>query len=142
MQRTIHSRVFSVVYRTPKYRDIDACIKVCIHIVSAVNTLKRFAVSITNMITFRTSLRGICGFNNYQWHTIKQPFIFNKRAKLSKVPTTKFCSKLFISSFRIKPNIGQIFNGNSFALFFCRLYNGFTNGMIDYFCSSISFHLP
>src|SRR3990172_7616651 len=138
--RAIHIRFFKwLIYGSPKRSNISTGIKVSIHIVSAVFTFKRFIISLTNVFAYRTCLARICRFNNYQKYTIEQTFVSQERTKLREIPTTKFCSELFVSSFGSKTNVSQILNGNSFTLFFCTLYNRFTDSVIDNFCRSSFF---
>ncbi len=131
MQRAIHSRFFNVIYCTSKRSNIYAGIKVSVHIVSAVIALKVLVGSFAKMFTHVTSLRSIARINNYNRNAIEQSFVLQKRAKLTKRPLTKFCSKFFVSTFRCKPDIGQILDSNSLTTFFCRKDNGFCNSMIN-----------
>lgn len=124
-------RFFNVIYCTSKRSDIQRCVNICIHIVSAVITLKVFVSSFAKMLAHITSLTCISRVNHYNWNTIEQPFVFQKGAKLTKRPFTKFSSKLFVSTFRSKPNIGQILNSNTFTAFFSRKDNRFCNSVIN-----------
>src|SRR5690606_33660971 len=92
--------------------------------------LKRLIVSVAYVVANRTSLAGVCRFNHYQFNTTQSRFVFQKRTQLPERPTTKFCSKLFVSTIRSKTNVCQILNGNPFALFFSSLYNVLCNRVI------------
>ena len=127
---TIHIRFSSVVYDTPQRSNIQRCVDIGIHIVSAVITLKRLVVSVAYVVANRTRLACVCRFNHYQFNTIQSGFVLQKRAELTERPTTKFCSELFVSTFRSKTNVRQIFNSNSFALFFSRLHNVLCDSMV------------
>lgn len=136
---TIHTLFFRLIYNSPKRSDIHRCVHIGIHIVSAVITPKRLVFSIANVMANRTRLTGVCRFNNNQLNAIQNSFVFQKRTELTERPTTKFRSKLFVSTFRSKPNVGQIFNSNSFTLFFCRLYNVLGDSVILNCCRSSFF---
>src|SRR5690606_4716328 len=127
---TIHIRFSSVVYDTPQRSNIERCVDIGIHIVSAVITLKRLVVSVAYVVANRTRPACVCRFNHYQFNTIQSGFVLQKRAELTERPTTKFCSELFVSAFRSKTNVRQIFNSNSFALFFSRLHNVLCDSMV------------
>ena len=139
MQRAKHSRFFRLIYCNPKQRDILSSIKICINSIYftiCINTFKNLVSSFPNVFTRITSLACISWINNNQRHAIKQTFVSQKRTKLREIPFTEFCTKLFVSSFGSKANVRQILNGNSFALFFCRLYNRFCNSVILNYCRS------
>lgn len=122
---TIHIRFSSVVYNTPKRSDVQGSVIIRIQNINfavLICTLKNLVSAFANMLAARTRLTCVRGFYNYQFNTIKQRLVFKEFSQLSEVPTSKFCSKLFVSPFRSKPNVGQIFNSNAFTLFFGRLY--------------------
>lgn len=103
MQRAKHIRFFSVVYiSTPKRSDIKRSVIIAIQNINftiLICTLKNLASAFTNVLTARTGLTCVRRFYNYQLNTIKQGFIFKERPQLTKIPTSEFCSKLFVSTF-------------------------------------------
>jgi len=135
MQRAIHCRFFRHIYGCPKQRDNLRSIIICIYSIYfavCVCTFKRFVCSFANMFTFTASLRTVSRINHNKFNSIKQRFVFKLCPQIRKVPFTKFCSKLFVSPFRSEPDIGEVFNRNTFTLFFCRCHNRFTDRMINY----------
>jgi hypothetical protein len=136
MQEAIHTRFFRLIYGSPKRSDIFSRIKIGIHIVSAVCTRERLVFSCANTVANTTSLGGVCRFNNNKLNAVQSCLVIDKGAKLPERPATKFYPKLFVSTFRGEPDVSQVFNGNSFALHFCRLNNAFRNSMIDDCCGS------
>ena len=136
MQRAKHIRFFSVVYiSTPKRSDIKRSVIVAIQNINftiLICTLKSLAIAFTNVLTARTGLTCVRRFYNYQLNTIKQGFVFKERPQLTKIPTSEFCSKLFVSTFRSKADVSKVFNSNSFTLFFSRLYNRLCNSVVQY----------
>src|SRR5690348_7023751 len=135
MQRAEHIRFFSVVYiSTPKRSDIQRCVVIRIQNINftvLICTLKNLISAFTNMLTARTSLTCVRRFYDNQLNPIKQRLVFKERTQLPEVPTSKFCSKLFVSAFRCKPDIGKVFDSNSFSLFLCGFHKGFTNSVIQ-----------
>lgn len=134
MQRAIHSRFFSVVYSTPKRSDVNGSVIIRIQNINftvLICTFKDLVSAFTNMLTTRTGLRSVTRFYDNQFNTIKQRLIFKEVPQLPKIPTSEFSSKLFVSAFRRKTNIGKVFNRNSFALFLSGLYKGFANSMVQ-----------
>lgn len=134
MQRAKHIRFFSVIYSTPKRSDVNGSVNICVNNINfaiLICTLKNLVSAFADMLTARTGLRCVTRFYNNQLNTIKQGFIFKERPQLTKIPTSEFCSKLFVSTFRSKSDISKVFNSNSFTLFFSRLYKGFTNSVIQ-----------
>src|SRR5690606_17155978 len=71
----------------------------------------------------------------------KHSLVFQKQAKLSKRPSSKFGSKFFVSFFRSKPNVSQIFDSNTLTCLFSRKDNRFCNRMIHNTCMSSFFAL-
>lgn len=136
MQEAIHTRFFRLIYGSPKRSDIFSRIKIGIHIVSAVCTRERLVFSCANTVANTTSLGSVCRFNNNKLNAVQSCLVVDKGAKLPERPATKFYLKLFVSTFRGEPDVSQVFNGNSFALHFCRLNNAFRNSMIDDCCGS------
>src|SRR5690606_37130194 len=123
-------RFFGAVYNAPKCRYIDRCVSISIHMASTVVALKVLVSSLTNMFTYIAGLTRVSRINSYHRDTIKQSFVLQKQAKLSKRPSSKFGSKFFVSSFRSKPNFSQILDSNTSTAFFSRKDNRFCNSMI------------
>lgn len=142
MQKAIHSRFFGCVYRYPKQRDIFSGIKICINSIYftiCVGAFKHLIGSFPNVFTAMAGLTRIPWVNCYNFHTIKQPLVFNVLSKHREIPFTKFSPKLLISSFTCKSNSGKVFNGNSLTLLFGRLNNRFCNRVINYGSVSLFF---
>ncbi len=134
MQRAIHSRFFSRIYGLPKQRDNFRSVIISvygIYIAVCVCAFKHFVCSFSNMFTFTASLRTVSRIDHNEFNPIEQSLIFKFYSQICKAPFTKFCPKLFVSPFRSKPDIGKVFNGNTFTLFFCRCYNRFTYCVVN-----------
>src|SRR5690554_4906554 len=127
---THNIRFFSAVYNAPKGRYIDRCVSIGIHMASTVVALKVLVSSFSNMFTYIAGLTRVSRINNYHRDAIKQSFVLQKKAELSKRPSSKFGSKFFVSSFRSKPNFSQILDSNTSTAFFSRKDNRFCNSMI------------
>src|SRR5699024_11118372 len=67
---------------------------------------------------------------NHHRDAIKQSLILQKGAKLSKRPPSKFGSKGFVSSFRVKPNFSQVLYSNTLTTLFRVKDNSFCNSMV------------
>ena len=135
MQRAIHSRFFGIVYGNPQQRDIFGSVIIRVHNINfafVIGTLKHLVFPLPDMETRRASLRSVSRFYGNQFNAIQSSLVCKKRTQLTKRPTTKFCSKLFVSPFGSKADISQILNGNTFTMFFSRIYNAFCNSVIDY----------
>src|SRR5690606_35469897 len=129
--RATHStRFFGAVYNAPKGRYIERCVSISIHMASTVVALKVLVSSLTNMFTYIAGLTRVSRINSYLRDTIKQSFVLQKQAKLSKRPSSKFGSKFFVSSFRSKPNFSQILDSNNSTALFSRKDNIFCNSKI------------
>src|SRR5699024_8725757 len=88
-------------------------------------TLKDLVRAFADRLTAGTSPACVTrGYNN-QLNTVKQRLVFKKITQLPKVPTSKFRSKLFVSTFRSKPNVRQVLNSNPLVVRFSRLNNFF-----------------
>lgn len=135
MQRAKHIRLFSVVYiSTPKRSDIKRSVIISVQNINftiLICTFKNLVSAFTNVLTARTGFTCVRRFYDNQLNTIKQRLVFKKRTQLTKIPTSEFCSKLFVSTFRSKADISKVFDCNSFTLFFSRFYKGFTNSVIQ-----------
>ena len=132
---TIHIASFRIVYGNPQQRDIFGSVFVRIHNINfafVVDTLKNLVFSFSDMETRRASLGSVARFYGNQFNAIQSRFVSKEGTQLTKRPTTKFCSKLFVSPFGSKTDISQVLNGNAFTLFFSRLYNAFCNSVIEY----------
>src|SRR5690606_10340484 len=129
-------RFTGTVYGASKGSYIDRCVKISIHIASTVVALKVLAGSFTKMFTYIASLTRVSRINNYNRDARKQSLVFHKGAKLSKRPSSKFCSKGVVSSFRSKPNFGQGLDSNTFTALFSGKDNRFSNRMIHSACVS------
>src|SRR5690606_16403164 len=79
--------------------------------------------------------------NYYNRDARKQSLVLQKQAKLSKRPSSKFGSKGFVSFFRSKPNVSQIFDSNTLTCLFSDTDNRFCNRMIHHFSMSSFFAL-
>lgn len=133
---TIHIASFGTAYNAPKRSNVFAGINISIFIVSAVFALKRLVLSVSDVVTNRTSLRGVRRIYNNQFNPISFSLVFQESTKLAKRPSPKLCLEFFTSPFRGKSNSGQIFDSNSFALFFCSLYDRLRDCVINDGCGS------
>ena len=134
MQRAIHSRFFSRIYGLPKQRDNFRSVIIriqSIYFTVCVCAFKHFVCSFANMLTRVASLRTVSRINHNKFNTIEQSLIFKFCSQICKIPFTKFCSKLFVSTFRSKPDISKVFNRNTFTLFFSRCYNRFAYCVVN-----------
>src|SRR5690606_5615793 len=132
-----HSIRFSgAVYGASKGSYIDQCVRISIHMVTTVAALKVLVGWFTNMFTYIAGLTRVPWINNHDRDTIKQSLVLQKQTKLSKRPPSKFGSKLFVSSFRRKPNISQVFDSNTFTTLFSSKDNSFCNSMVHNACVS------
>ena len=132
---TIHIASFGEVYSFPQKSNVFSSVFVRIQNINFaffVGTLKHLVFPFSDMETRRASLRSVTRFYGNQFNAIQSSLVGKKRTQLTKRPTTKFCSKLFVSPFGSKTDIGQILNGNTFTLFFSRIYNAFRDSVIDY----------
>ena len=142
MHSAIQSRFFRLIYSSPKQGNILAGIIVSVKnffLAIFICTFENLICSLSNVFAYMTHLTGICRGNNNQLNPGKNTLVFQKRTKLMKIPFAKFYSKGFISFFRSKTNTSQIFNSNSFTLFFSKFYNRFRNGVINYCCRCFFF---
>lgn len=135
MQIAIHSRFFGIVYGNPQQRNVFRSVFVRIYNINfafVVNALKYLVFPFSDMETRRASLRSVSRFYGNQFNAIQSSLVSKEGTQLTKRLKTKFGSKLFVSSFGSKTDIGQILNGNTFTLFFSIIYNAFCNSVIDY----------
>jgi hypothetical protein len=61
---------FSVIYGTPKRSDIQRCVNICIHIVSAVIALKVLIGSFSKMLASAARLARISRVNNHNMNSV------------------------------------------------------------------------
>ena len=124
-----HTHIFSGLFtKSPQLSNILGGIYIRIGI-ATVWTTKRRTFSITNHFANIADLTRIMGINHNEGNTYKLGFIFKKGTKLSKSPRV-MSSSLCFSNFYSSPNIGQVFNGNSFISKPGLLHDTFTDGMI------------
>ena len=130
--RAKHIRFFRLIYGSRQRSYNLAGIKVSICYSSAVSAFKTLAGSFSNVIASVTRLTCISRWHSNTLHTIKQSLIFNILPKHRKIPLTKFCPKLFISSLKSKPDISKVFNCDPLTLTFSGLNNRFCDSVINY----------
>ena len=132
MQSTaIHTRLFAVVYGTAKRSNIERCVYISIHIVSAVIAFKHLSFPVAYMVTVAASLACISWINQNNRNTVKNSFIGNVLTQLIERPFTYTTSKLFAFFQRRKTDAFKVFQSNPFVFFFRNLNNLFGNGVID-----------
>src|SRR5690606_8315982 len=134
-------RFSDTVYGASKGSYIDRCVHISIHMACTVLALKVLVSSFTNMFTYITDLTSVSRVNYYNRDARKHSLVFQKQAKLSKRPSSKFGSKGFVSFFRSKPNVSQIFDSNTLTCLFSDTDNRFCNRMIHHFGMSSFFAL-
>jgi hypothetical protein len=87
MQSTaIHIRLFAVVYGTAQRSNIERCVNIGIHIVSAVIAFKYLSFPIAYMVAVTTSLACISWINQNNLNTIKNSFVGNILTQLIERP--------------------------------------------------------
>src|SRR5699024_787569 len=129
-------RFLGVVYNASKDSYIDSCVHISIRMATTVVALKVLVGAFTNMFTYIAGLARVSRINNHHRDAIKQSLILQKGAKLSKRPPSKFGSKGFVSSFRVKPNFSQVLYSNTFTTLFRVKDNSSCNSMVHNACVS------
>ena len=132
MQSTaIHTQLFGLIYGSPQRSNIERCVYISVHIVSAVIAFKYLSFSIAYVVAVTASLACISWVNKNNLNTIKNSFVGNILTQLIERPLTNSCSKLFAFFKRRKADAFKVFNSNSFIFFFSNLNNLFGNRVVD-----------
>lgn len=139
MQNAIHSRVFRLIYGSPQRSDIKRCVNIGIHINSAVFTLKRFAVTVANIVTNVTRLGCEIWLNRYQWYARNPSLILKELAQLREAPFSHTRSECLSFVFGRHTNAGQVLNCDTIAFGLRNCNYGLTNSVIDNGPSSLLF---
>ena len=132
MQSTAkHIRLFRVYYRTPQRSNIDRCVHISVHIVSAVIAFKYLSFPIAYVVAVATSLACISWINQNNLNTIKNGFVGYVLTQLIERPFANSCSKFLAFFQRRKADTFKVFNCNPFIFFFSNLNNLFGYRVVD-----------
>lgn len=134
MPRAIHTRFFRCIYRHPEQSNIECGVNVRIHIGSAVVTLERLVLPDTYMVAARARLGSVCRFNDNEIDPMQFGFVFQKRSQLTERPTAQFRPERFVAPLGRKPDMGKVFNRDSFVPLFNRKDDSLCNGVVDDRC--------
>ena len=115
----------------PQRSNIERCVYISVHIVSAVITFKYFSFPIAYVVAVAASLACVSWINKNNLNTIKNSFVGNILTQLIERPLANSCSKIFAFFKRRKADAFKVFKSNSFVFFFSNLNNLFGNCVVD-----------
>lgn len=133
LQHTGNPRNFGIVYTNPQCGYILCRVNIGVNLKVAVATLKRFAVSFTNVVATRTSFRSISRWHKNNWNPSNGCLVACKQPQLVESPIVSPSTFSLVSRFFIQTvsDAGQVFKSNSCTQRFSIIDQSPTNVMVD-----------
>ena len=121
------NRFFSAIYGAP---DVLGSIQVGVHFQPAMRTFKRFAISGTNLMAPRTSLRSVGRVYKGNRNACSFGLIFNFLSKVREIPLSNSGTKLLTFLVGRISNTFKVFKSNSLLFFQSLRNNSLCNSMV------------